>query len=316
MSRSARLSFLVLCLLLVAPLALAAGEARPPATWQALDSSPAGAEARLAAVQRSGDSVSLSLSLPGFWARTVDSKAGPRGLLEIPEGGVTANPGSPLLPVLRYMVEAPPGAKITLDLTASWQRSSLADLGIEHRLLPVQHPVPKIEGAAALIPFVEDAAIYETNAFMPAEAAVVADRAVIRGRHIALIEIRPVRYNPATGSIQYWSQAELRISFDGGIPEAARRNKSRLASAIHDSWLAGEIIELPSAGDESSTRGPAGGAAEGAVGMLVICHDDFEAAVTPLLDWKEKSGFKVEVVLISEIGARRRRQGGDPAALR
>jgi subtilisin-like proprotein convertase family protein len=66
--------------------------------------------------------------------------------------------------------------------------------------------------------------------------------------------------------------------------------------------LSNEIIELPGAGDEGSTRGAAGGAAEGAVGMLVICHDDFLAAVTPLIDWKEKSGIKVEVVLISAIG--------------
>ena len=73
MSRSARLSFLLLCLLIVAPLALAAADVRPPATWQALDGSPAGAEARLTEVQRGGDSVSLSLSLPGFWASTANS---------------------------------------------------------------------------------------------------------------------------------------------------------------------------------------------------------------------------------------------------
>ena len=37
--------------------------------------------------------------------------------------------------------------------------------------------------------------------------------------------------------------------------------------------------------------------------MLVVAFDGFADAVEPLLDWKRKTGFKVEVVLTSSLGA-------------
>ena len=291
---------LLLGLLLCLPINLASSPSDPDG-WFSIDSAPRGAAARVETATPAADGIDLSVRVPGVLTRTIETKAGPRGVLTIPEGGVTAETGHPRLPVLRTMVEVPPGATIALEIeVGSTRRVTLAELGIAAPLLPVQLPIPKLEGARELAPFTEDAAAYALNQFLPAEPVAVVDRAILRGRHVALIEFRPVRYNPAAGTVEIWSEAELKVRFEGGRAEVARREASRLASHPMDRWLTREIAGLePSAAPAVPTEG---GASTGALGMLVIVEDDYVAAIQPFLDWKKQTGYKVELLRMSEIG--------------
>jgi uncharacterized repeat protein (TIGR01451 family) len=294
---------LLFVILLVAPAGARSAESQPGA-WFALEASAPGEPARVEAITTAPAEVRMDLVVPGLESRVVATRGEIRALLDIPGAGVTGTQGHPRLPALRYMVESPPGAQVLVELApVSVRRLYLDDLGIEHPLIPVQPPVPKIEGAAERAPFVEDAVVYATDRYLPAESALVVDRPVLRGRHVAVIEVRPVRYNPVDGSIEVWSRAELRVAFEGGVPAAARREKLRLASPVLDAWIEREIVAAPDdlrvpAVDPS--KAPSAG--EGATGMLVIANDAFVAALAPFLDWKEKTGFKVELLRTSAIG--------------
>jgi subtilisin-like proprotein convertase family protein len=294
----------LLIFILFAATSIALGSEPPPGTWFAWEASASpGDPARVESVATAPAEVRIDLVVPGLESRVVETRGGPRGLLEVPGAGVTGALGHPRLPALRYMVEMPPGAEVFVSLTpASVSRMSLETLGIESPLIPVQPPVPKIEGAAERAPFVEEVGVYASDRFLPAESVQVVDRAVLRGRHVAVIEVRPVRYNPADGSVEVWSRAELRVAFEGGVPQAALREKLRLASPALDGWIEREIVARPdSIASDTSAFPRATSASEGAAGMLVIVHDDFVGALQPFVDWKEKTGFKIEVLATSQI---------------
>lgn len=253
-------------------------------------------------ISRDPQSWQARVTVPGLWSGSRLTAAGERGFLDIPGSGVTNVLGSPLLPVLRYLVECPPGASVTLSLEPLAGRSlSLKTLGVSFPLAPVQPPVPKVEGVS--VPFVEDEAIFGKDAFFPEQTAVVAGAAILRGRHVALIELRPVRYNPVAGVIEVWSEAVVRVSFTGGSALHQGREETRLVSFGLDPWLEASLIGLPSAMKTDETiMGNAGGAAQGAEGMLIIVNDSFYDAIQPLVAWKQKSGFKTEVVKTSTLG--------------
>jgi subtilisin-like proprotein convertase family protein len=270
--------------------------------WYSAEGALAGAAARVAPASVEPFAVTLELRVPGFGYGILETRGGPRSHVTVPGAGVTNELGRPLLPALRFVVEAPPGARLVLDLVpASVERVRLSEIGLEPRFVPVQPPVPKIEGAESAIPFVEDPRVYTSAAPWPAESAVVAGRGVLRGRHVALIEVRPVRYDPVAGSLELWSRAELRVTFAGGAPAAARRAQGRLTLPHLDGWIEERIVASPAsvAGEAPPL---ASGAGTGAVGMLVVAHDDFAGALQPLLDWKEKTGFKVELLRTSDVG--------------
>lgn len=284
-------------------LALAGGTAS--STWYPLIASDPEEPARLIPILQTSQEFKARVIMPGFMVGTASTERGPRGLLEIPEGDLTAALGHPRLPVLRYMIEILPGSQVAVELEPfGSQTLSLQTLGVEHPIIPVQLPVPKIEGAEKQIPFVEDVQIYDRDTFYPETSADIVGVSVLRGRHVALVEVRPVRYNPVQGIIEVWSEGVLHVKWTGGDPAAAIREKLRLKSSALDSMIESQIQNTGfSPPSESSTLGSGGGAAEGAEGMLIIVYDGFADSIQPFADWKKKSGYKVEVINTSALGS-------------
>lgn len=300
------LSLCVLCI--VFPLAFAGGPPPAPDQWISLSGAPAGSGALVHPGHWGERAVDLELTVPGFgYGSFVHPRGGEWTILEIPGGGIAARVGAPRLPVLRRLVEVPPGARVRVELIPSDERKiSLEELGLTAKILPVQPPVPKIPGAEALVPWREDAELYGTDALWPASDVRLEDRAIVRGRHVVLVEIHPLRYNPARNLLAAWSKAKLHLSFEGGSGQAMRRNHQRLRSPILDPATEGEILSPPpdpSAPAADGTGSEAGGAAEGAEGMVIVVYDGFRDAIDPLVEWKHRQGFKVEVIQTSDLGA-------------
>ncbi len=302
MSRRLRLVALVL-IILCSFLATPAAE-----RWLSAAGGPEGAEASAVVTTAGarGSALELQVRVPGLFVDTRASKGGPRALLRVPGAGVAGAVGDPALPVLRTMIEIPPGAELGLELVPSgYTTLRLLDQGLADRLMPRQSPVPKLPGAEEGIPFIENVKAYSQDSFVPAAELYIVDRAVVRGRHIALVEIPLVRYNPAEGMVLVLQGASVRVSARGGSPESARRNHARLDSValapLAEQAIAGSLV--PAAAPSYGGRADAGGAAEGAEGLVVVVHDAFEAAAQPLIDWKRKSGYKVEVIKTSSLGA-------------
>ena len=291
-------------------------------TWYQLGPFTSGESVKLVPIRQSAQEFSARIVVPGILTGTTSSKQGLRGIVEISGGDLASIVGHPRIPVLRYMIELTPGAKVTAELQpAEIKTLSLRTLGIEHPLLPVQQPVPKIEGAYNDMPFVEDAEVYSRDAYYPDKHVALVGEALVRGRHIALIEIRPVLYNPVTEKIEIWSEGVLSVTWSGGSHAAAVMEKTRLRSSALDSWIKGMIknaypstlgalsgsneptnVDGSAMPAESATLGSGGGAAQGAEGLFIVVHDNFYDAIQPLVEWKKKSGYKVEVAKTSSLG--------------
>ncbi len=299
-------SLLLVLFSLVLP-GLAGGPTPHPDRWLSLTGEPAGTPATVTPLRWTGRYVDLEVRVPGIaYGKLAGTKGGDRTVLEIPGGGLVAELGAPRLPVVRKMIEVPPGARVRLTVTPLDERTiSLEELGVPAKVLPVQPPVPKIPGADRLVPWRENGKIYGSNRPWPAEPGRVVDRAVVRGRHVVLVEARPVRYEPAKGVLHAWSRARVTLEIEGGSRQAMRRNHLRHASPALDRSLREAILSPPEPPGPapSAPRGEAGGAAEGAEGMVVVVYDGFADAIRPLVDWKRRQGFKVEVIRTSDLGS-------------
>ena len=245
------------------------------------------------------------IRVPGLWTYedTLDGRDFAR--LTLDGGDLLARIGRPALPVIRRRIAVPRGAQVRWRLVGDREREwTLASLGLPPLLLPIQPPVPKIEGADEDRSVVIDEALYRSDRFWPQADAAIAGRGVVRGQDVVLIELRPVRINPAQGVLRIWSQARLVIETTGGDPCNPPLNKG---PGGDDPFL-GEILgaERPPSplcqGPLAPLAAAGQGSTGGAEGMLVIVADDLAGAIDPLVDWKRKTGFKVEVVKLSELG--------------
>ncbi|RLB52417.1 MAG: hypothetical protein DRI34_14755, partial [Deltaproteobacteria bacterium] len=220
------------------------------------------------------------------------------GTIGCPGCGTTSEPGKPRLPVIRRLVEAPPGTRPVAELVDQRETTaSLAQLGMRESLLPVQYPVPKIPGAADKIPFVIDQEVYSADAFWPAEPLAVSGPFVVRGRWLYQIEITPVRYNPQRGELKFLRAAELLVSFAGDAQPRSRREEK--PSPLFDGWLSENVLNFLPAPVPRGTSTD-----KYADGMLVIVGDSYSgnANLSAYLEERRAEGLKVEVVPMSTIG--------------
>ncbi len=251
-----------------------------------------------------------SLAIPGLELRPVTVDGEPFSLVTLPGEDLAAEVGRPRLPVIRLLAPVPRGATLSLDVDPGPTREVFpAALGLPHRPVPVQPPVPKLPDAEQDRPLVLDEAVYGSDTPWPAGAGRIVSRAVVRGREIALIELHPVRWDPASGALLVHPEMRFVLRAKGGDPCPPARNDSPVFErAFFGDLLLREAPPPPacSPATEAADGGraePGHGSTGGAEGMLVIVHDDFAAAIDPFVDWKRRTGWKVEVVRLSEIGS-------------
>jgi hypothetical protein len=247
-------------------------------------------------------SLSAHVSVPGFLGEAVERSGRLYARLELLAGDRSGQIGQPALPVVRMLVEVPPGAALDVrleEVSGVWEQPLVA-LGLPGQVVPLQPPVPKRPDADPP-GFVIDETAYSRTGFHPAGAVEVVARAMLRGRELALVELRPVRYDPARGLVRLWSSARLVVEATAPDVRCSERASDRLADQLGAGIVLGSLSPCAAgspARDGFGTAGP--GPAEG---LLVIVHDDFAAAIDPFVDWKERTGWKVDVRQLSEIAA-------------
>ncbi len=285
---------LSICLFFSAGAALAA-------EWLPLLPDATGTAVEIRLESATHEATTAIVEVPGLRAAIRDSADGGFAVLSFDGGDVSGDLGRPELPVLRRLIEVPPGAevRVRLDLLGAHEVSSLAAWGLPGRIWPVQPPRVKLESTGPAPAFAFDRNRYATNAFFPADPVQVVDRVRIRDRELVLVEIRPLAYNPAQGLLSLWTRGRLVVEARGGDPCASGRADTRAGRAM----AAGVALNPPLVAPPAcESRAPLGtDAASGAEGLLVIVNDAFYDAIVPFLDWKEQTGWKVVARKTSEI---------------
>ena len=210
------------CKLLLAAGALVAMSASSLATgdWIAVGrgQNEAGPQGPQVVVGRAdGTGLDATVELSGVALSLQETPGGEFLLVNWPGSALGGQSGAPALPVVRKLFIAPPGATISLGVNES--PASMIDLsaaGFDSPVIPWQPQVPVSPEGVARPPFHYDADCYAMDCDSPAARATVTKLGIMRGRHLYLLEVRPVAYNPARGTLTVWPRLDLEIGFEGG----------------------------------------------------------------------------------------------------
>ncbi len=249
-------------------------------------------------IESNFDQVVFELNVSGMWSEEVQTKEGIFNQLYIPECGITSRIGEPKLPVIGKMVQIPYGAEVEVEVISSeFREFSLQELGIANRIVPVQAPVPKVEGAWMDAQFTIDQDYYQIDAFSPTAVAKKGEIGAIRGHRFVRVEIYPVSYNPKAGSLRLYSSVKVKVTLTGSDIPTTEDMLYRYASPPFEELCQEFLINYKSYGVVVK------GAPGLPVGYLIIAHQDFYDDIAPLVEWKTKKGFHVTVLQVPDIGS-------------
>ncbi|HYW69125.1 MAG TPA: C25 family cysteine peptidase, partial [bacterium] len=279
------------CVLLFALTAPTTAAAR----WIELSSDVPYAEPEVTLLRSDMSGVTLGVDVPGIEAADVATDMGLFTELRIPGSAFSIDVGSPMLPVIREFIEIPQGAIPRLTIvSADYIEVALSDLGIEHRIHPVQASVEKLAGAREAARFVIDDDAYARAGFSPDVAASLGETGQIRAHRFVELEIFPVQYNAAAGTIRYLTSIELDVEFDGADWAATQTKLERYASPDFDAMAARRFVN---ADEFAAGRGvPAL-----PIGYLVITYDAFYEEIEMLAGLRHRLGYETTVTKTSEI---------------
>lgn len=160
-------------------------------------------------------SIRLQVSTPSYRLET--------GRVQVPGYGAVQTPGAPALPVWQTVVELPASGDWSLSFASTAPQEIAVDSPLAAVPVPdldLTGPVAAQELAAALpavVPEVDrpDPAIYQADAFYPAQLAVAGSEQWQRGRRLLPVQVYPFQYNPATGLLRYHAEILVEIHLTG-----------------------------------------------------------------------------------------------------
>ncbi|MFH1679239.1 MAG: C25 family cysteine peptidase [Candidatus Eisenbacteria bacterium] len=218
-------------------------------------------------------------------------------------------PGKPALPMKRFLIALPPGARAQSVEVLSTRTTTVPgthEIEPFPPMLPLVDP-PGFEEAMREMNrewAVNNNAVYHSDAPFPEKIAWMAGAGTLRKYSYASVSFCPLAYHPQSGRLSIHNEADIAIGFtlpEPGGEEAERAGRLLLdraadekASRLFANYR--EIAELYSvdegaAGTRSETYDYVVITAEGLVGA--ITSSDFPA-------WKEALGHSVRIVLITD----------------
>ncbi|MFP4459794.1 MAG: C25 family cysteine peptidase [Candidatus Zixiibacteriota bacterium] len=191
--------------------------------------------------------------------------------------------GEPRLPVFREIILIPEDC----ELVVHPQDRIVQKLSIPNIVEPV--PVFETQGQKSREPFTLSQKYYQDNNINSHPAEII-QQGKIHGWRYALVEFRPVAYNPVKSEIEIINEMEINISYRGGNWPEDRYNSPVFNKILHDIALNPfEVEPMP----------------ENPIGYYVICPDEYIAEVEPLLEWRRQMGYHVMVSSPESLGGTR-----------
>lgn len=236
--------------------------------------------------------VDVSVLLPAITVGATEVNGQTFTTISLADEGFTITEGEAQLPVINRFLAIPAEATPELVVTSvEWQTLSLAQLGSTAPVVPVQPSLVKLPGST--VEFAYDAAFYSSNCYTPSVIAHISDAGAIRSRHVALLTVYPVRYNPMTASLQVMTSCELRISLPNSDIAQTTADITRYSSPAFEPLLQQLMLNYDAFEENTAPKH--------SEGYLIVVHDAFYDAIMPLATWKQGKGFECTVTKTSEI---------------
>ncbi len=256
-----------------------------------------GGRARIALVEQGAGELHLRATLGGMSAVVVGSPAGDFTRLDVLGSVTTREVGAPALPLLTRLIALPHGAKARVVVDSQVvSELGLAAKGLSHPLWPAQAPVPKNQDPAAQ-PFARDAAAYAVRE-VGRELVRVVPCGRLRGLDLARVEVAPVSWRPADGTLQATESVDFRVVFAGGDAKAERELQERTASPFFAPLYA-QVAGAKGLHDAYPDL------VADVVTMAVVTPPEFLDTLADYVRWQTERGFHVLVGIIGtpEVGS-------------
>ncbi|MEO0131829.1 MAG: C25 family cysteine peptidase [candidate division WOR-3 bacterium] len=206
------------------------------------------------------------------------------------EYGVSTELGKAELPVIREFIEIPQEAEINIK----FQIQNYKFQTLSYPIYPLQPPEPK---CGPKPPFNYNEEFYQRDEFYPTEYAKITDIVQIRHARIAILEIYPVRYNPAKNLLEVVLEAEISLKLTGSDLAKTEEMYRKYASLPFRELLRGLVLN-----DESKSWPPIVNDLNLPIHYLIVCPDAWVSRIQPFIQWKKEKGYKVRVATLSQTG--------------
>lgn len=197
--------------------------------------------------------------------------------------------GAPALPVMPVRIALPTGCAATsVDVASiSWETiPGCYDVQPSSGCVPISAGIDQVQS-------LPDPHIYGRDAWFPGSPVQLVNSSVFWGIPIAYVKVNPVRWNPASRTLEVISSLDLDVTFteDESVRLVSRRTESSERTAM-------EIMRR-------LVLNPEGVSGSGAALVapkdltwgqyVIITHPDYQAQAQELADWKTAKGIPAAV---------------------
>ena len=198
--------------------------------------------------------------------------------------------GAPSLPIMNTQIALPRGTKAT---SIEVVNATYTPIRGNHIVLPVTEPIPLSLMGEVTIPLPRpDETIYSSSETFPALPAKLEDSSMLIGFPVAYVNVYPVRWNPASRTIEVLSNLELKITTEAADNYSVRnrslQSENRTRTIVENTVINPEMVEASGA-----TIIPSRDLTYGE--YVVICTLAYETSAQNFADWKTRKGVPTSV---------------------
>lgn len=225
------------------------------------------------------DLLNVKVEIPGFYLKEVlnEGKKFQKALL--PDGHPILAKGNPDLQKLCFTFELPSNGDMEVNILSS---KYVEYNNIE--ILPFNDEQTRNGSGYTFLKGEQ----YSTNAFYPTELIEYQKPFIVRNTRSQAYQVYPLQYNPITKILRFYYQLEFNIKNKGNAGENALESNDYRIKSIEgiESGSIKSKTSLLKSRQLPSERGK----------LLIICPENFVAAIIPLAEWRKQTGIATEIV--------------------
>ena len=213
--------------------------------------------------------------------------------------GRLSKPGQPCLPSRIFSIAIPPGTEF-VDIV--YQTDKIVNLPGQYYISPVKIPEISNGKNTSSISNKEYKKMYEENInliynndeLFPAKTVEFVKTSGYRKYNLVDVRITPFKYNPVLGSLEYYPEIKLHVSY-----KDQEKQKNILNNNIKNVEKVGREIIINY--DQAQNWYNTVYSKQGLYDFVIITIDTLTEAVQPLVQWEIQKGRTVQVVTTSWI---------------
>jgi gingipain K len=232
-------------------------------------------------------SVIINYSISELDVESLTNANGSFYRISIPGHIPSSDPGKPELPVFSRLISIPgkSGFRIKISEIKS-TKIKPSGKKFEGVLFPSQESETKNKQQTKP-GFKFDKKVYATKGIISSDTVKIEPLGTVRGNKLANLYISPVRYNPASNSLEVITSMRIEITFPNSVSLSTK--SLSLQSGLFNSTLdkgvlnfnPGEVI--PGFSDQP-------------VKMIILTDPSFKKQLEPFIRWKTQKGFKIKML--------------------